>query len=195
MPATVVRAGSATARRRAPGLDRGVQKREDPLRRDGGRLHDGELRRGVTDGQVEALRVLHERHQDPEGQRAVEDLEAAPPEEGRHHDGAERLGDGVERRLQPDAAELRLPVALAQLTELPAPRRLAPEELDDRHARDRFLELRVQVRQAGPHVPVGAPDRPPEGHGDHDEQGQHGEGDQREAEMQERASRRPPRRA
>ena len=101
-------------RPRRPGrrgdLDRRVEEPEDPLGRHHRRLHDGVLGRHVADREEEAMRVLHERDQDAEGERAGEDLAASPPDQARDRDRAHDLHRRVEDRVEDHPAEHGQPV-------------------------------------------------------------------------------------
>ena len=123
------------------------------------RLHDGVFGREVADRHEEALHVLDERHQRAEGERAAEDLAAAVPDDHRERERADRLDDREQRRL----VDVRGVVGDAELVVQPVEAALtgalAGKQLDDRHARQRFLEIGVEARQAVADVAVVAPRR------------------------------------
>ena len=129
-PATAsgVEVGSASGRAVPSVSTRGVQEREHPLRGNRGRLHHGELRRGVADGQVEALRVLHERRPGPRRSACRRGSRGRP-----HQRSAATTMRRTPRRWRraptPAPARRRNCVCryVAQLAELPAARRLPPE--------------------------------------------------------------------
>ena len=82
-------------------LGLGVEQLEDALAGGHGGLQDVVLLAEVLNGAEEALRVLHEGDEDAEGDGAVQDAEAAAPDDQRDGDGAEEF----DRRVVPGVGE------------------------------------------------------------------------------------------
>src|SRR5688500_12209228 len=131
-----------------------VQQREDALRRGHRALQDVELLRQVHDRPEEALRVHDEGHQRPERQRALQHPSAADPDNQRRGYRAHQLDGGIEHRVEKDRIDVRVAMPAIDFVELGKILLFPPKELHGRHARDPFLQERVDPGDPGPHVPV-----------------------------------------
>ena len=188
------RADPRRAGRRRPGIERGfwrgfrvfggdllVEEPEDPLRGGQRGLQDVVLVAHVPDRVVEPSGVFEERHERPEGDRAREQADAAPPQQQRHRDRGEHLHarevDGVEVG-EPHALRGVLPV---QGVEPPLRLPLHPERLDHRHPRHVLLQEGVHPRELPPHLPVRLADPFFQQLDEQHEDGKDGEGDERKA--------------
>ena len=166
--------------RRRHDLRRSVEQAEDPL---GGRhrpLHHRVLGAEVADRQEEAIRVLDERDEGAEGERLGHDPPASVPDQERQRDRAQSFHRGVERGLPTRRAEERSPIIAVEASEPVALVALPHEELDHRHALERFLEKPVETRQPPAHLAIGVARVEPEVHGDqrqrrHDREGHEGQ--------------------
>jgi len=147
-------------------------------------LQDRVALREEADGLEELLDVGREgddeRERDRRAHRTVADaLEACPPEDARDADRTDHLDRGVEDGFVKDAALVRVAVLAVDLVELGGHRLFARIRLDDRHARDLFVQEGVESRCLRTDVTERfARTRTHEVHEDHDER-QRGERDQR----------------
>ena len=86
----------------ADDLRLGVEQLEDALAGGHGGLQDVVLVAEVLNGPPEALRVLDEHGQYADGNRAVENAEAAAPDDQGDGDGGEQFDGGVVERIGED---------------------------------------------------------------------------------------------
>ena len=160
--------------------DRLVDQLENPLGRRHRRLQDVELLRHVADRPEEAQRVLQERDERAKRERVPQDAAAAIPDDQRRRQRAHDLDGRIEDRIVEDGIDVRVPVLPIDLVEAPEVQRLAPEQLDGRHACDVFLQERVDARDPPAHDAVRIAHVSAEPLRDEDDQRQHREGDQRQ---------------
>ena len=172
-------------RRRVGFVD--VEQAEDALRRRERLLHDGVLRREVTDRHEEALDVVVERDDGADvderggavGERAG--AHSRVPEDERDAGRGDRLDGRVEQRVELDRALVRVAIGAVDQVVVLGARGFPPERLHDRDALHLLAEVRVELRGARPDRPKRGARIATEDLDDRRERRQRGEGDEREA--------------
>ncbi len=129
-----------------------VDQLEDALGAGHGALQDVELLGQVLNRTIEPAHVLEKRGDDAHGQRALQHVQSAVPEDERHGDGGHQLDDRPEQRVVSDRSQVGLQVFGVDLLELAELGALAAEELDHAHAGDPLLQKRVDPGE--PHADV-----------------------------------------
>ena len=162
----------------------GVEEAEHTLRRRHRGLHDVVLLREVADGLEEAVDQLPEREKRSDRHLAFEDPEATRDEESGARRGARETDGGKEHRHRADLAAIGVQQIGIQVVELLKGRALTCEELNDRHTREVLVQIRVDAREADADRSERVAHDSSEVHRQPDEQGQRGEGDERETEVQ-----------
>ena len=141
-------------------------------------MHHRVLGAEIADGQEEAVRVLDERDERAERERAGADLTAAVPDQKRQRDGAERLHRRVQRGLEDRRVEQRAAVVVVEPAEHRVLVPLAREELHDGHPLQRLLQEGVERGQPPPRLPVRVAGAQAEVRGDPRQHRHDGEGHQ-----------------
>ena len=150
-------AGRCDRRWRAGDCRRGVEQLEHALGRRHGRLHHGVLRGEVPQRHEELVDVLDERDQRAEGQGCPENLTAAVPDDEGERNAADRLHQRVQCRFVDVGPVIGLAVQIVVVVELAKGLRLAHEQLDHHHPRDRLLQVGVQPGDALADQPITVP--------------------------------------
>ena len=158
-----------------------VEQLEDALGSGHGGLQDVEFFAEVLDGAEKARGVHREGGQYAEAQAAGEDAIAAGPVDQGDRDDAEKFDGGIEQRKGQDGVVPGLHVVAIAFGKFDARFSLAIEQLHYAHAGNVFLEERVDARDRGANAAVGVAHELAEEIGDHEDEGQHGEGIEREA--------------
>jgi hypothetical protein len=136
-------------------MDRGVEQREDALRRRHRALQDVELLGQVADRPEEALRILQECHQRTERERVLDDEAAADPDHQRRRQGADQLDRRVEHGVIEDRLDVGVAVPAIDLVEGLEVARLTAVQLHGAHAGDALLQEGVDAGDPGADAAIG----------------------------------------
>ncbi len=135
-------------------LGRRVQQFEDALAGGHRRLQDVVLLAEVLDGAEEALRVLHEGHQDSEGDGIADDLVSAEPHHARDGGGRQDFHYRVINGVGQDGVLVGVHVGAIDLFEVLVGLLLAVEELQDDDSGDVFLQVGIDPGDGDTNTPV-----------------------------------------
>ena len=124
--------------------DRRVQEFEDPLGGSHRCLHDIVLFSDIPDGLVHALKVLHERYDDPGEEGRMANQETSVPERDSNRDGAEYLDDGEEHCVIVNPAQENVAVIGIDCVKSFENVLFAAECLDRGNSRNAFLQCGVE---------------------------------------------------
>src|SRR5262249_54059067 len=145
-----------------------------------GSLKDVVLVADVLNRLPQALGILQESHERADGDRVLNHLPAAVPDDRRDADGRDQVHQRVEDRVIKDRVDVGLQVRRVDVGELAEPLLLAIEELNGLSARNVLLRECVQPRDLGPNLAEAFARPPTEPGGGRDEQRHDRQRDERE---------------
>ena len=159
-----------------------VHQLEDALAGRHRRLKDVVFVAQILDGPPETQGKLreHDEHADGDRGRKMKDSETAAPDDERDGYRREKVDRGVIERVGEDRVLEGDHVLPVDVFKVLVGALLAVEELHHGHARDVFLGEAVDARNGGADAAIALADVVAEDTGDDQNEGQHGEGEQRQ---------------